>query len=180
MIEVNVTDLATPALQKAIRRFSNHRPALKAIGEIVLEFTKERFDVSTDPYGVPWLPNKASTLENYLAQRTSGRHRTQKGALTAKAQRMLVAKKPLIGVSRSLSKQFHYRVLVDSVEVRSSMKYAAMQQFGGNKTKFPHLWGNIPPRPFFPNGLRGMPPRLEKRIFDVLREAFLPQNEQSG
>jgi phage gpG-like protein len=28
------------------------------------------------------------------------------------------------------------------------MVYAAMQQFGGTKAEFPHLWGDIPERPF--------------------------------
>ena len=28
------------------------------------------------------------------------------------------------------------------------MEYAAMQQFGGIKSEFPHLWGDIPARPF--------------------------------
>ena len=28
------------------------------------------------------------------------------------------------------------------------MAYAAMQQFGGTKSQFPHLWGDIPARPF--------------------------------
>ena len=34
--------------------------------------------------------------------------------------------------------------------VNSSMDYAAMQQFGGKKSMFPQLWGDIPARPFLP------------------------------
>lgn len=180
MIEMTLSDQTTPVLQAAIRAFGHPRPALAAIGEKVLEFTKERFSVSADPYGAPWQPNKASTLENYLARRTSGRHRTQKGVLTAKAQRMLAVKKPLIGVSRSLSTQLHTRVLSDAVEVSSSMKYAAMQQFGGSKTKFPHLWGDIPARPFFPDEKRALPPILAERIHDVLSEALLDRKGNGG
>ncbi len=36
----------------------------------------------------------------------------------------------------------------DTLEIGSSMNYAAMQQFGGNKSEFPFLWGDIPARPF--------------------------------
>jgi phage gpG-like protein len=32
--------------------------------------------------------------------------------------------------------------------VGSNKEYAAMQQFGGTKAQFPHLWGDIPARPF--------------------------------
>jgi len=28
------------------------------------------------------------------------------------------------------------------------MEYAAMMQFGGTKSEFPNLWGDIPARPF--------------------------------
>ena len=36
----------------------------------------------------------------------------------------------------------------DRVEVGSNRVYAAMMQFGGTKAAYPHLWGDIPPRPF--------------------------------
>jgi len=32
--------------------------------------------------------------------------------------------------------------------VGNTMEYSAMQQFGGTKADFPHLWGDIPARPF--------------------------------
>ncbi|SJM96049.1 phage virion morphogenesis protein [Crenothrix polyspora] len=37
-----------------------------------------------------------------------------------------------------------------SVEAGSNIKYAAMQNYGGKKSAFPHLWGDIPARQFLP------------------------------
>lgn len=61
----------------------------------------------------------------------------------------LASKKPLIGESRSLSTPFYWRVTGQAVEIRSTMTYAAMQQLGGKKADFPHLWGDIPDARFF-------------------------------
>jgi len=36
----------------------------------------------------------------------------------------------------------------DAVEIGTNLPYGAMQQFGGTKAEFPHLWGDIPERPF--------------------------------
>ncbi|WP_248594777.1 hypothetical protein [Candidatus Accumulibacter contiguus] len=50
------------------------------------------------------------------------------------------------------------------------MNYAAMQQFGGTKARFPHLWGDIPARPFFPDAQRGLPAPLIEQIILVLQD----------
>jgi len=36
------------------------------------------------------------------------------------------------------------------------------------KAQFPHLWGDIPARPFFPDEARGLPDDLNNSISDVL------------
>ncbi len=36
----------------------------------------------------------------------------------------------------------------DFAEVGSNAVQAAMMQFGGSRSEFPNLWGNIPARPF--------------------------------
>jgi len=43
-----------------------------------------------------------------------------------------------------LSQSFHYNASSDLLEIGSNMEYAAMQQFGGTKEEFPHLWGAFP------------------------------------
>lgn len=172
MIRIALSDSgAHPAIARLLQQLGNPQAGLKAIGELVTEFTKTRFALSQDPYGTPWVPNKPSTIEAML--RGHAKNFTKKGAVSARGQRALAGKKPLIGESKSLSKQFAWRVVGNAVEVRSSMVYAAIQNFGGTKASFPHLWGNIPARPFFPDAARGLPPALGQRIHQVLSEALL-------
>lgn len=171
MIQVSVTDTGVhDAIARLIRRFDNPQPALRAIGELLVEFTKERFARSQDPNGKPWAPNAETTLRRALDRHP--KNRTKDGGLSARGQRVLAGKKPLIGESKSLSTQIHYRVVPGAVEVRSSMVYAALQQFGGSKSKFPHLWGDIPARPFFPDAGRGLPLELSERVRQVLSDAL--------
>lgn len=125
----------------ALRRLRQHSeditPALKQIGERLVESTQDRFATSTAPDGTPWAANSAVTISRYLGLAT-GKKRETKAA----------GKKPLIGDSRALGQQIHFNVTGNVLEVGSTMEYAAMQQFGGKKSEFPHLWGDIPARPF--------------------------------
>ena len=57
---------------------------------------------------------------------------------------------PLFGHSGDLRREFDVQATQNSVTVGNSAEYAAMQQFGGTKASFPHLWGDIPVRPFLP------------------------------
>jgi phage gpG-like protein len=52
-----------------------------------------------------------------------------------------------------------------TLEIYSTMEYAAMQQFGGSKTEFPNLWGDIPARPFF-----GIANEDEDAILKIIRD----------
>ena len=61
---------------------------------------------------------------------------------------MVAGKRPLHGESGSLAEQVYARVTGNDLIVGSTMVYAAMQHFGGKKSQFPHLWGDIPARPF--------------------------------
>lgn len=177
MITIEITDTgATEAFNRLLALGESPQPILKAIGERVEEFIKTRFEQSVDPYGVPWEPNSDVTLRKLL--HGSGKNFTKKGALSKRGTQVLAGKKPLIGESKSLSTQFHSTVIGDSVTVTSSMVEAAMQNFGGTKAEFPHLWGDIPARPFFPNAEQGLPDSLEEEIADILRGAI--QNALDG
>lgn len=176
MIEIKIDSAAVvDAFNRLIALGESPGPALKSIGDKVMEFTKTRFEVSADPYGVPWAPNSDATLRALLHSRGSFK---KNGSLNKKGAGLLAGKKPLIGESKSLSTQFHSLVIGDSVVVSSLMKYAAMQQFGGTKAEFPNLWGDIPARPFFPNEDQGFPDSLEEEIADILRMAI--QNAIGG
>lgn len=125
MIEVKVESKSViDALERLAKASADPRPALRAIGESLVLSTKKRFETSTAPDGTRWAPNKPSTLKR------------KKG------------NKPLIGKTHLLAQQISYAVDGNGLRVGSPMEYAAMQQFGGQKSKFPHLWGDIPARPF--------------------------------
>lgn len=55
-----------------------------------------------------------------------------------------------------------------SALVGSNKPYAAMMHFGGSKSAFPHLWGDIPGRPFLPMDVEGqLQPEAEKSILEI-------------
>lgn len=124
----------------------NPAPLYKAIGEDLVQSTRERFATSTAPDGSRWAPNTQATFLAHLA-RFSGTARKD-GRLSAKGSGVVMGKKPLVGESHQLATQIYYNITAGGLEVGSPMEYAAMQQFGGKKAEFPHLWGDIPARPF--------------------------------
>ena len=172
MIKIEITDSGViDAFNRLIAFGESPQGALEAIGQKVMDFTKQRFELSVDPYGNPWAPNSDATLRAALSR--SEKNFTKKGALSKKGLALLQGKKPLIGESKSLSTQFSYRVIGDnSVMISSPMIYAAMQNFGGTKAEFSNLWGDIPARPFFPNSEQGLPDDLSLDIMNVLRDAL--------
>lgn len=172
MIRIDLTDTGVaPMLAAVAAAMGNPRPLFKGLGEVMLEFTQERFAQSKDPYGTPWAPNTDTTLRTLLHSNAKN-FTPAKGQLSARGQQVLAGKKPLIGESKSLSTQFFADADAHGVTVRSTMIYAAMQQFGGKKADFPHLWGDLPARPFFPDPQRGLPPALAEAIRDVLADTL--------
>lgn len=142
MIEIKVDNKnVIAALERLARATADMRPALLAIGEDLVKSTKKRFETSTAPDGSHWAANSAVTLKR------------KKGG------------KPLIGKTRLLAQQIYSNVDGNGLQVGSIMEYAAMQQFGGKKSKFPHLWGDIPARPFL-----GISDADEQKIVSVVND----------
>jgi phage virion morphogenesis protein len=55
-----------------------------------------------------------------------------------------------------------------SALVGSNKPYAAMMQFGGEQTDFPHLWGDIPARPYLPISTVGvLQPETEQALIEL-------------
>lgn len=155
MIDVTISDSGTlAALQRLISGIENTEPAMRAIGEYIMELSKQSFEKSASPSGVRWAPNTETTILQYLNQ--SGGNYRRDGRLSAKGVQRAAGKKPLIGASKDLSRQFSYVADANSVTVSNTMVYAAMQQFGGSRAQFPHLWGSIPARPFMPVDANGV------------------------
>jgi len=141
-IKIEYNDADVQALfQRLIDAGSNLEPAWHDIGELLTKSTKDRFTTGDAPDGTPWTPNSETTLAR------------KKGD------------KPLIGEFKSLSTEFNYSVQGNALEFGSPMKYAAMQQFGGSKSEFPNLWGDIPARPFI-----GVSSDDKDKIMEILRE----------
>ena len=143
MINVEVNDQAILA---ALRQLQNHtanlRPALKEIGETLKESTQQRFVNYTGPDGVMWEANSDATYERKASR--SGIPLTDSGTLGDTINSKVLGN--------------------DSVMIYSPMQYAAMMQFGGTKAEFPHLWGDIPARPFL-----GVSDSDESEILSILR-----------
>ena len=148
-ITIRVNNQAiTDALAQLQGRVGDISPVLAALGEDVMERTKQRFASATAPDGARWQSNAQSTLMHYLQEK--GGFSAKTGKLSAKGQKLAINKRPLQGDSGRLASQFKYDVTSDALTVGSTMIYAAMQQYGGTKGQFPNLWGNIPARPFLP------------------------------
>lgn len=129
-IQVEVDDAEIRrVLQRLIDAAINPRPALLEIGEDLIDSTKKRFGSESGPDGVPWARNAPSTVKRKgRDQPLTGSGKDSKG---------------------TLMDQINYQLFGnDTLEVGSPTVYAAMQQFGGAKAQFPHLWGDIPARPF--------------------------------
>ncbi len=132
MFSVEIKDQAvTAALTRAAAQMDDMSPLFWDIGEILVDSTIERFGTGTAPDGSKWAPKSQATLNKYGARKSNR-----------------VDARPLFGPSGMLSRQIFYSAESDQVQIVSNRPYAAMMQFGGSKAKFPHLWGDIPARPF--------------------------------
>lgn len=166
-------DVSSQAVTAMLTQFqgkvSDLSPVLIAIGDDIIERTKQRFASATAPDGAPWAPNTEATLISYIQRRSGFSGKT--GKITAKGQKLAIGKRPLQGESGDLERQFSSLVAGgNTLLVGSSMIYAAMQQFGGTKAQFPNLWGDIPARPFLPIMPDGtLYADEQNRIVDTLR-----------
>lgn len=122
-------------------------PARREIGEYLVDSTKRRFTAGTAPDGSRWAPNSQATIEAFVG-RYSGSYTKARGRLSKKGAERAMNKKPLVGESRTLSTQVFYQLTGEGLEWGSNHPGAAMQQWGGSKGDFPHLWGDIPAREF--------------------------------
>lgn len=122
---INVSSEAVErAIQDLLNKGEDLTAPMKSIGEEMINRTQQRFRDKEAPDGTPWAANSPVTE----ARKGHGR--------------------VLEGESNELAKQFSYSASGDSVAWGSLMVYAAMQNFGGTKAEFPHLWGDIPGRGF--------------------------------
>jgi len=142
MSTINVsTDEVERAITELLQKGEDLTAPMKSIGEEMVNRTQQRFRDKEAPDGTPWADNSPAT------EKRKGHGRV------------------LEGESNELSKQFSYAASNDSVEWGSLMVYAAMQNYGGTKAEFPHLWGDIPGREFI-----GLSDDDEDEVLAVLAE----------
>lgn len=107
-----------------LAQFPSHlRPAMDAAGGHMVASTSLNFRGQHSPDGHAWEPLSAVTLALRRGQDAQ-----------------------ILRDTGRLSASITHNVLSDGVEIGSDVVYANMMQFGGKKTDFPWLWGDIPAR----------------------------------
>ncbi|MEW6692716.1 MAG: phage virion morphogenesis protein [Pseudomonadota bacterium] len=164
MIEIELNDRqVVAALSELIQRVSAPEPALRAIGEKLVDSTKQRFVEGHDPHGQAWAPNRPLTLALYLGEYKSSFKKD--GSLSKKGQQRLDAKKPLTGKTRALQTTITYQIVGGTLMIGSPQPYAAMHQFGGTTSQRSMIPGKaIPARPFL-----GLSDRDREDILAIIR-----------
>tara|TARA_R110002020_G_scaffold370765_1_gene582400 strand:+ start:241 stop:678 length:438 start_codon:yes stop_codon:yes gene_type:complete len=89
-------------------------------GAEMVHQTEERFANQHDLQRQPWLPSQRAIKQGGDTLRKDGR----------------------------LLASLTYIALPDGVKWGTNVVYARMMHYGGKKALFPHLWGDIPARPF--------------------------------
>jgi phage gpG-like protein len=175
---IKVDDAAVRAkLAELAQKFDNLQPILQDIGEGIVERAEARFQTSTGPDGQRWAPNSAATLMALVGATRKVEANVGKGGdLNARGLRAVGSKKPLIGltgIQGSLRTSLNPTATRSELTVSSSAAYAAIQQFGGKKSQFPNLWGDIPARPFLPVRADGtLYPADQAQVMDLLNAYF--------
>ena len=149
-IEIDDGDVldALTRLRQASRDLT---PAMRDIGEALLNSTRERFNTETDPDGNKWADLKDSTKAR--KPRNKDKILTRDG---------------------DLRRELSYREGPDFVEIGSPRVYASTMQFGAEAGAFgataqgqPIPWGDIPPRAFL-----GLSDDDRERILEIVLDHF--------
>lgn len=147
-VTITVDDAAVQAaLTRLTAALQSPAAALRDVGEYLLRSTDEHFRRQAGPDGTPWPELSEVTLERRLDARAGTRGK--RGDLTKKGRKVLASAR-ILRDSGVLQDTIRYQLTADGqgVEVGTIWDYGAMQQFGGTKAQWPHLWGDIPPRPY--------------------------------
>lgn len=123
------------ALRIALSVLTDMTPIYQDVGDYMIDATHKRFITGTAPDGSKWPAKSQATLDRY--------RRMGYGTLT----------RPLIGPSKSLSRQILKFVSQGGVLIGSSLIYSGVMQDGAAKGAFgadsrgrPIPWGRIPAR----------------------------------
>ncbi|SDT99329.1 phage virion morphogenesis protein [Pseudomonas yamanorum] len=125
---------------------SDVAPLMRGMATELLSQTEENFEEQGRP---EWQPLSDVTTER----------RAKRGNWPGQILQVSSA-----GLAASISTQSDD----SSAMVGSNKPYAAMMQFGGSQSDFPHLWGDIPGRPYLPMDTEGqLQPETEEALLDL-------------
>lgn len=145
------------ALQALLDAVGNMDPALKEIGDVLIDSTKQRFNTETAPDGTKWEENSIVTLLNYARP------------FKTKRVARIKNKKAGTGESKQLRTQIFKNVSNGELEIGSPMIYAGTFHFGAKKGQYGKRtpWGDIPSREFL-----GLSEDDRESILDIVRDRF--------
>lgn len=145
---INVKLDSQPVLDRLAeirQRIDDLSPAMRAIGEMLTESTKQRFSDSTAPDGSRWKPNAQATVLGVL-QKISGAYSKKTGRLTKKGAAVAMNKKPLVA-SGLLQDSFRYQLISDGNGLEfGTNRFAGEWDGGAAVLHFGSRDGKIPGR----------------------------------
>lgn len=153
-ITVTVDDAEVrAALERMTAAARNPRPALRAIGQVLVSGTDLSFRAQEDPWGAPWAPLSETTLAR---RRGTSAH--------------------ILRDTGRLANSISARVTGTAVEVGTNVIYAATHQFGRPTNRFYNTprgaRAPIPARPFMPirGGVVDLPAEWRRDILDAIAD----------
>ena len=154
---IQITDRhAIDYLARVQARLGDLSHPMTGIARAMRNLTEDAFQAERSPFGAPWAP---------LSERSTIPRREASGHWPG----------PLLQVSGGLAASITSGSDRDSAWVGAGKEYAAMMQFGGKRAEFPHLWGDIPARPFIPVDADGnIPDALRDEIFAIMEDWLTP------
>lgn len=143
-------ELNSPQLQERLRRIEwavgDLSPLMRSIADELASQTEENFEEEGRP---DWAGLSDATIER----------REKNGNWPGQILQISAG-----GLAASITSHSDD----SSALVGSNKPYAAMMQFGGEQSSFPHLWGDIPGRPYLPMDDAGvLQPEAEEAILDL-------------
>jgi len=146
-------------LKRARAALADLRPAMRSIGEYLLEETENHFRDERDADGRPWTPLKVRSYAIGFGKKKKATH-TQKGMLTAAFESYLAGKK-ILTESHELRGSIRYIAGKSVLLIGSNKPYAAIHQFGGIAGRGRKV--EIPARPFI-----GIGPKDRREILGIV------------
>ena len=139
-------------------------PAMKDIGEVLQESTKQRFGTSSAPDGTRWAPNAQATFESYLNR--EGKNFRQDGRLGAKGAARAMNKKPLVDTG-ILADSIVWQLVEGGVEIGTN-RFAGEWDGGAAVHQFGNRKGTLPARPFL-----GVSAEDEVQVLEIVERHLL-------